>query len=320
MKRLSLNTAIKPSIKGIIFLSIAFFWVFTSVHSQDRLGFGIMRQNHLYINEFNQEEKSTCFLEITMDTDSVKKTCRDFYFNSLIDFRGFGWDVKDEGYVSVVIEYLTRLPSEANMKFIQEDLPAIFYRIPHVGYWVRREEIDTKPPNAVYWPAALDITVANDTIWLLHRRNRAIDVWYAKMERDKTEQTDPTWHHKFTYLADSVETTSQFSYDDSRLVPTTDSFSPASIPESYIRFAKLKLIWQNGYFFIINLSHGEIYHLGEKIELVGLISKDDKAWVENYGERALLVEDRDNGRLLTSQPVIRLNATIPFPVFEKIKE
>lgn len=319
MKRLLLNLTIKAGIKGIILPIVVFSGVFTSLQGQDRLDFGIIWQNHLYINEFNQDQKSFCLLETKMDIDSVKKTCGAFYFNSLIDFRSYGWDVKHNECVFVVIEYLTRLPSEANIGFIQKGMPAISYRIPHVGYWVRSEEMEKKQRSDIHWPAALDITVANDTVWLLHRRNRAIDLWFGKSVVEQ-ERRDFTWEHIHTYLADSSEVAYQFSYTKNGIVPMDDHFSQESLPYSKIMAAKLKLIRQGEYFFVMNMSHGEIYHLGDKIELVGLINKENKPWKKNYGERALLIEDRDNGTLITSQSVTRLQTGGLFPKFTQMKE
>lgn len=312
------SVCVKVAIPSVMLFFSTFVGVFTPLKGQDKLGFGIIEQGHLYVNECSVEQKRYCFLDISVDGDSIKKTCEDFYFNALIDFRGYGWDIKDGVPLSVIIEYLTRLPSNACLEFIQNETTTVSVRIPPVGYWVRLEELDRKYKKGMYWPAALDITIANDTLWLLHRRDRAIDIWFAgPVQKDRS---DYFWEHSYTYLSDSAEITKQFSYSTNTLLPINDHFSSASIPDSYIRSAKLKLIRQGEHFFIINLSHGEIYHLGEKIEQVGYFEKGDKPWIRNYGERALLVENRDKGVLITAQPIRQLSIGKPFPNFEPMKE
>lgn len=314
-----INIDMNITMKDIILPIITFFCVFISLEGQDRLDFGILQQNHLYVNEFSQKQKSFCFLKTELDVDTIKRTCGNFYFNSLIDFRDYGWDIKGNEYVSVAIEYRTRLPSGANIKFMQKEVSAISFKIPPVGHWVRLEEMRRKYREGIYWPTGLDITVANDTIWLLHRRNKAIDMWFGKPVMENGRQ-NYSWEHNHTYLADSLEVTKQFSYEANRIVPISARFSSTSIPKSLIRYAKLILVKQSEYFFVINLSHGEIYYLGEKIELVGYLDKEDKPWIKNHRERAMLIEDRDNGVLITAQSVRRLLPERPFPKFEQMKD
>jgi len=68
-------------------------------------------------------------------------------------------------------------------------------------------------------------------------------------------------------------------------------------------YGDFKVIIQNQYNFIFNLKHGRIYHLNKnKIGHIGTIFVD-----ENYPkiqENKLIIEDRDNLKILVFAPVL----------------
>lgn len=150
----------------------------------------------------------------------------------------------------------------------------------------------------------------NQNLLILHRTDKTVDIWQGHFQY----KDSLIYSLVSAYQNDSLVKPVRF--DPNKHQVQQDSERVGLIQDEGFFKGRLKLIQQNGQIFIINLHHGQIYHASEILRQVGILEKPQDGWTANCFDRALLVEDRDQHILLTSQPVRRYAQDMPFPVFK----
>lgn len=138
-----------------------------------------------------------------------------------------------------------------------------------------------------------DIAVNRDTAYILLLLGQWVELW--KWDYINT-QNEKSWARIKAYSIDRAsDKSNELRCFNDYWGP---SYSPASLADSTIsvKGGRLKLIVQDGVFYIFNLSSGEVYHLGDRLKQIGTLELNTSE--QNFFNQVLLVENKDKQVIL----------------------
>lgn len=225
-----------------------------------------------------------------------------------------------------VIDSLTLVFGEKHIAFnaylMQENMKQSSFRVRPVLDWLRYPYDMSKKGwmETVLKPTDVDVTYYRDSLFFLQRKDKSIELWYKKEVKEKRKIAfNEDWKRLKVYTTDSTCFVLKY-LNNGQKISLVKSYNciPNSISDKSIFNGSLKLIMQNGHIFIFNLSNGKIYLLSDHISLVGQLQNVQHPNL-NFENKALLVEDKDNGCLITAQDIIRYNNNLSFPCIQQYK-